>query len=201
MPCSHRSRSDLPSCRELQHPPITLSVAANPDMSLQSTVGYPDVILRIGRHSDGRLDLPVVRQRLSPGLDRSERSGNKAALAKNGGSDRISTAIGISTLALTFFLRDASWTQSMTRGTPGTLDFSRMSPGDVLAVCPTDVSRPGKGDHQPGVPPETRRIAGGAIVLIMPIRADHMTAASAQLVLRCEPDGQILAAINRAPSA
>jgi len=89
----------------------------------------------------------------------------------------------------------------MTRGTPGTLDFSRMSPGDVLAVCPTAVSRPGKGDHQPGVPPETRRIAGGAIVLIMPIRADHMTAASAQLVLRCEPDGQILAAINRAPSA
>ena len=62
------------------------------------------------------------------------------------------------------------------------------------------MSRPGKNDLQPGVPPETRRIAGGAIVLIMPICADHMTVASAQLVLRCEPDGQILAAINKAPS-
>jgi len=75
-----------------------------------------------------------------------------------------------------------------------------MSQGDVLAARPSVVSSPGKGDLQPGVPPETRRIAGGAIVLIMPICADHMATASAQLVLRCEPDGRILAAINRAPS-
>ena len=87
-----------------------------------------------------------------------------------------------------------------TRGAPSTLDFSRMSQGDVLAACPSVVSSQGKGDLQPGVPPETRRIAGGAIVLIMPICADHMATASAQLVLRCEPDGRILAAINRAPS-
>ena len=74
-----------------------------------------------------------------------------------------------------------------------------MSRGDVLAASGC-VSRPVKSDLQPGVPPETRRIAGGAIVLIMPICGEHMTAASAQLILRCEPDGQVLAAINRAPS-
>jgi hypothetical protein len=69
-------------------------------------------------------------------------------------------------------------------------------PGDVFAVHPV-VSRLAKNDRQPGVPPETRRIAGGAIVLIMPIAADHMLAAGAQLVLRCEPDGRTLVAINR----
>jgi hypothetical protein len=61
------------------------------------------------------------------------------------------------------------------------------------------VSRTGRNDHQPGVPPESRRIAGGAIVLIMPIAAEDLMAAGAQLVLRCEPDGRILAAINRTP--
>lgn len=51
-------------------------------------------------------------------------------------------------------------------------------------------------DSRPGVRPETRCIAGGAVALIMPIFASHMTPASAQLVLRCEPDGQIYAAIG-----
>ena len=70
------------------------------------------------------------------------------------------------------------------------------SSGVVFAAHPV-VSRLAKNDRQPGVPPETRRIAGGAIVLIMPIAADHMLSAGSQLVLRCEPDGQMLAAINR----
>ena len=52
-------------------------------------------------------------------------------------------------------------------------------------------------DHSPGAPLETRRLPGGAVVLIMQIVGDPKMAAKVELVLRCEPDGQILTAISR----
>lgn len=54
-------------------------------------------------------------------------------------------------------------------------------------------------DSEPGVPPEVRQIAGGALALIITIAPDYMTPARSRLVLRQEPDGQIFAALVRAP--
>jgi hypothetical protein len=56
-------------------------------------------------------------------------------------------------------------------------------------------------DHEPGMPPEVRRIAGGALALIIAIVPDHVTSAGAQLVVRWEPDGQLFAALLGAPAA
>ena len=50
------------------------------------------------------------------------------------------------------------------------------------------------------MPPQTRRIAGGAVALIMPISSDHTMYVRAQLSLRWEPDGQIFAAIIGTPT-
>ena len=57
-----------------------------------------------------------------------------------------------------------------------------------------------RNDDEPGVPPQTRRIAGGAVALIMPITPDHTMYVRAQLSLRWEPDGQIFAAIIGTPT-
>ncbi len=59
------------------------------------------------------------------------------------------------------------------------------------------MSRLGPTDHLPGAPIETRRLPGGAVVLIMRIAGDHQlsTATAVHLVMRCELDGQIFAAI------
>jgi hypothetical protein len=57
-----------------------------------------------------------------------------------------------------------------------------------------------RSDDEPGVPPQTRRIAGGAVSLIMSITPDHTMFVRAQLALRWEPDGQIFAAIVGSPS-
>ena len=52
-------------------------------------------------------------------------------------------------------------------------------------------------DQSPGAPLETRKLPGGALVIIMPIVGDPQVSAKVELVLRCEPDGQILSAITR----
>jgi hypothetical protein len=55
-------------------------------------------------------------------------------------------------------------------------------------------------DQEPGVPPEVRRIAGGALALLITIAADDVTPPTRpQLVLRWEPDGRLFAALLRAP--
>jgi hypothetical protein len=54
-------------------------------------------------------------------------------------------------------------------------------------------------DLEPGVPPEMRRMAGGALALLITIVPDRVTPARAQLLLRCEPDGQVFAALLTAP--
>jgi hypothetical protein len=70
-----------------------------------------------------------------------------------------------------------------------------------MSLQPEDrMPRLESADHVPGAPIETRRLSGGAVVLIMRIAGDHQMPARAQLVLRCEPDGQIFAAIA-APSS
>jgi hypothetical protein len=51
-------------------------------------------------------------------------------------------------------------------------------------------------DQRPGIPPETR-IIRGVTVVIMPVAFDRATLAGARLVLRCEPDGRVYAAISR----
>ena len=52
-------------------------------------------------------------------------------------------------------------------------------------------------DHSPGAPLESRRLPCGTVVLIMQIVGDPKMPAKVELVLRCEPDGQILTAISR----
>jgi hypothetical protein len=74
---------------------------------------------------------------------------------------------------------------------------SGAAPGDVLAVI-LNVPQQDRSDNQPGAPPTTRRIAGGAVTLTMPI-LDHTRLVRAQLVVRWEPDGQIFAAIIGTP--
>jgi hypothetical protein len=59
------------------------------------------------------------------------------------------------------------------------------------------MSRVEKIDTQPGVPPDSRLIASGAVLLVMPISADPTIANGSRLVLRCERNGQIFAAIGR----
>jgi hypothetical protein len=54
-----------------------------------------------------------------------------------------------------------------------------------------------KFDTQPGVPPDSRLIASGAVVLVMPIEAPPTLTSATQLVLRCDRDGQIYAALGR----
>ena len=49
------------------------------------------------------------------------------------------------------------------------------------------------------MPPQTRRIAGGAVALIMPITPDHTMFVRAHLALRWEPDGQMFASIVGTP--
>jgi hypothetical protein len=78
--------------------------------------------------------------------------------------------------------------------------FSMIPDGDVLAVSLRVMSQVELNDHEPGVPPEVRRIAGGALAFIITIVSDHATPASAQLVIRQEPDGQLLAALLAAPT-
>jgi hypothetical protein len=56
-----------------------------------------------------------------------------------------------------------------------------------------------RSDDEPGAPPQTRRIAGGAVALVMPISPDHTMYVRAQLVLRWEPDGQMFASIAGTP--
>jgi hypothetical protein len=56
-------------------------------------------------------------------------------------------------------------------------------------------------DREPGVPPEVRRIAGGALALLITIAADDVAPAPPQLVLRWEPDGRLFAALLRAPQS
>jgi hypothetical protein len=57
-----------------------------------------------------------------------------------------------------------------------------------------------KMDDRPGAPPDSRRIASGAVVLVMSIPMSPTTMAATQLVVRMEPDGQVFAALGRAPS-
>jgi hypothetical protein len=54
-----------------------------------------------------------------------------------------------------------------------------------------------KMDDRPGIPPESRRVASGAIVVIMTIATGSTTTTATQLVIRCEPDGRLLAALAR----
>ena len=54
-------------------------------------------------------------------------------------------------------------------------------------------------DREPGTTPEMRRIAGGALALLITIAAGRSTRPGDQLILRCEPDGQLYAAVARAP--
>ena len=60
-----------------------------------------------------------------------------------------------------------------------------------------DVAQLYLDDHSPGAPFETRKLPSGALVLIMRIVGDPQMAAKVALVMRCEPDGQILTAITR----
>jgi hypothetical protein len=62
------------------------------------------------------------------------------------------------------------------------------------------MSRLEKMDDRPGAPLECRRIASGAVVLIMSVPAGPTTTAATQLIVRCEPDGRMFAALGRAPS-
>jgi hypothetical protein len=62
------------------------------------------------------------------------------------------------------------------------------------------MSRLEKIDTQPGAPPDIRLIASGAVVLVMPVAADRAITAATQLVLRCDRDGQIFAALGRVPT-
>jgi hypothetical protein len=64
---------------------------------------------------------------------------------------------------------------------------------------PRDMAQRDFNDQEPGVPPEVRRIAGGALAFLIGIAADETALASAQLVLRWEPDGRLFAALLRAP--
>jgi hypothetical protein len=54
-------------------------------------------------------------------------------------------------------------------------------------------------DREPGIMPEVRRIAGGALALLITIAAGRSTRPGDQLILRCEPDGQMYAALVRTP--
>jgi len=56
-------------------------------------------------------------------------------------------------------------------------------------------------DLEPGTPPEVRKIPGGALALLFNIAADFKTRTRDQLILRCEPDGQLYAAMSRVPTA
>jgi hypothetical protein len=60
-----------------------------------------------------------------------------------------------------------------------------------------DVAQLYLDDHSPGAPLETRKLPGGALVLVMRIVGDPQMDAKVELVLRCEPDGQVLSAISR----
>ena len=62
------------------------------------------------------------------------------------------------------------------------------------------MSRLEKIDTEPGVPPDSRLIASGAVVLVMPITVSSTITAATQLVLRCERDGQVFAALGRGPA-
>jgi hypothetical protein len=57
------------------------------------------------------------------------------------------------------------------------------------------MSRLDPTDHLPGAPIETRRLPGGAVVLIMRIAGNSQMPA-VHLVMRCEQDGQMFAAIS-----
>ena len=52
-------------------------------------------------------------------------------------------------------------------------------------------------DREPGAPPEVRQITGGALALCFTIAADYKARSRDQLILRCEPDGQLFAAVAR----
>ena len=72
--------------------------------------------------------------------------------------------------------------------------------GRVLAFVSHDMAQVDFNDQEPGVPPEVRRIAGGALAFLIGIAADDdATLATPQLVLRWEPDGRLFAALLRAP--
>ena len=62
-----------------------------------------------------------------------------------------------------------------------------------------DMARVEFNDREPGAPPEVRRIAGGALAILLNIAADHHTRGRDQLVLRWEPDGHLYAALMRIP--
>jgi hypothetical protein len=54
-------------------------------------------------------------------------------------------------------------------------------------------------DREPGTPPEVRRIAGGALAILINIASDHRARGRDQLVLRWEPEGHLYAALMRIP--
>jgi hypothetical protein len=78
--------------------------------------------------------------------------------------------------------------------------FSTIAGGGALALSTPDMSQVELNDLEPGIPPEVRRIAGGALALIITIVPDHVMSAGAQLVVRWEPDGQLFAALLGAPA-
>jgi hypothetical protein len=60
------------------------------------------------------------------------------------------------------------------------------------------MSRLDPNDQVPGAPADSRRMSNGTVLLIMPI-TDIGGASAPRLVLRCEPDGRIFAAISDPP--
>jgi hypothetical protein len=60
------------------------------------------------------------------------------------------------------------------------------------------MSRLDPNDQVPGPPADSRRMSSGTVLLIMPITNVDGTSVS-RLVLRCEPDGRMFAAISDPP--
>jgi hypothetical protein len=71
--------------------------------------------------------------------------------------------------------------------------------GGILAVSSNKMAQVELNDREPGTTPEMRRIAGGALALLITIAAGRSTRPGDQLILRCEPDGQLFAALIRTP--
>ena len=70
--------------------------------------------------------------------------------------------------------------------------------GDVFAVVRA-MARREPTDHLPGGPLDVRRLPSGVVVLVMNIVGYDRVPAAVELVIRCEPDGQMFAAIGQRP--
>jgi hypothetical protein len=99
---------------------------------------------------------------------------------------------------LTFLARVGTRGGPTVEDTPTTRAFFDDRCRRYLCKC-HGVRRLNLNDHSPGAPLDTRRAPGGSVVTIMRILGDPEMPAKVELVLRFRPNGQMFAAISRAP--